>query len=124
MNKKWKFGIIISALGLFILWLLNPSEGKFIRYIKTTKPLILPQKYKEIVWRDLAISNIKTLVEKGDLNYDIENRILYKYKNYFFFSNCTYVDDQDSTYPEVWYFYFGVFDKFISVGSDYPFGSK
>ena len=66
-----------------------------------------------------AIERNKVSLEKGDLEYDIMNRFLYNYKNFIFFSKCTFIDDRDTLYTEVRYSYIGIGSIFIPSGSEY-----
>jgi hypothetical protein len=115
MKKGVKRSLVVLVVILFCLWMFNPSAKQFTRYIKQTKHSNSESDTNFKV-RDNEASRNQELIEKGELQYDIMNRVLYNYKNYIFFSSCTFVDDRDTNYAEVRYSYIGIANTFMATG--------
>jgi DNA relaxase NicK len=117
MKKRVKVSLALLIIILLCLWVSNPTENQFTKYIKLTKG---SNKKPESNFKKISDNEIlknHDLVENGKLQYDIIKRILYNYKNYIFFSSCTYIDDKDTNYTEVRYSYIGIANNFISTGA-------
>lgn len=108
--------ILLSILVLsFCLCLLKPSEEKFIHYLNEKCPQN-DSTIKPTVQEELLISK---QIDKGLLDYNIMNKIVYKYDNYFLVSYGTYVNDRDEKYEEIRTSYIGILGFFIPCNKSY-----
>jgi len=105
----------LVAGAILLLWMLNPSEQDFIHYVIKIRGEINPNDTATAV-EQLIISK---RIEKGELNYDNYNHIVFNYKKYIVLSTGEYVQDKDQHYREIRHRYIGIAGIFIPFGNDY-----
>ena len=113
---KYKKFMTIALICIFIvLWIFHPTQSDFINHIAEIK-----RSYSStdtVCAAEILIASDQ--VNKGYLNYDPENKILFNYKNYQIFSVGLYVQDRGSRYREIRHLYLGILGFFVPLMTDY-----
>jgi hypothetical protein len=113
-RKHWRI-IICIIIGLSILWYSNPTDKDYISHIKNN--------YKNYYTNSVNITpdateHISKKIEDGEYEYDIMNKIAYKYHPHLFLSTAKFIE-YSATDQYIQRFHIGILGFYISYNYHY-----